>query len=216
MWKKALILFSCLLLLSGCALIADSGTKKELMEQMDKLMDHHDSNMKAQRTMISDFNTASQSANTIKQSLNQGSALNQNQFNSLSTSLTKVNTELSLYRTGVDKLLNELVPVKVKANELKNVEAKSRATKYLDSFQKATESQKAYIDNFQNIIDSYQTYFTALSKGQFPDDKAIQQYFDKEGQLVDNFNKEIDAFNQDWTLLNKEDFNREVKKSISF
>jgi hypothetical protein len=55
-----------------------------------------------------------------------------------------------------------------------------------------------------------------LSKGQFPDDKAIQQYFDKEGQLVDNFNKEIDTFNQDWTLLNKEDFNREVKKSISF
>lgn len=216
MWKKALILFSCLLLLSGCSLFADSGTKKDLMEQMDKLMDHHDKNMTTQRSMIQDFNTANQLGDTIKQSINQGSSLNQDQFNQLNTSFNKINSELAEYRKGVDKLLSEFPAVESKANELQDTESKARATKYLDDFKKATESQKAYIDNFQNLTNAFQSYFTSLSKGQFPNEQSFQEYFTKEGQLVDNFNKEIDAFNADWKVLNEKDFNRKVKDNISF
>ncbi|MXQ55476.1 hypothetical protein [Shimazuella alba] len=216
MFKKALIIFSCLLLLSGCSLLADSGTKKELMDQMDKLMDHHDKNMGDQRTLINDFNKAYDTGTQITQAMNQGSTMSSDQYNTLMADIDKANNDLATYKKNVDSLLAEIPAVEQKANELKNEEAKSRATKYLQDFKQATQSQVDYINNFQSLIDSYKTVYVSLSQGNTPDTTQYQQYSDKEGTLVDKFNKEIDAFNNSWTTLNQEDFNRKVKENISF
>lgn len=217
MLKRALILFSCLFLLSGCSLLADSGTKKELMESMDKLMDHHDKNMGQQRTMINDYNSANQIGNDISQALNQGTTSNPSQYNQLMTALDKANADLTTYKQSVQSLLNEIPAVESKANELKNEETKTRATKYLDGFKKATQSQVDYINNFQNLIDSFRQAYVAISQGQQPNTAPYEEYSKKEGELVDNFNKEIDTFNADWKTLNEKDFNREVKDNkLSF
>jgi ABC-type transporter Mla subunit MlaD len=216
MFKKALIIFSCLLLLSGCSLLADSGTKKELMDQMDKLMDHHDKNMGDQRTLINDFNKAYDTGTQITQAMNQGSTMSSDQYNTLMADIDKANNDLATYKKNVDSLLAEIPAVEQKANELKNEEAKSRATKYLQDFKQATQSQVDYINNFQSLIDSYKTVYVSLSQGNTPDTTQYQQFSDKEGTLVDKFNKEIDAFNNSWTTLNQEDFNRKVKENISF
>jgi DNA repair ATPase RecN len=216
MFKKALILFSCLFLLSGCSLLADSGTKKELMEQMDKMMDHHDKNMGLQRQMIDDYNSANEIGNNISQALNQGTTMSDDQYNQLMSALDKANTDLTTYKKEVDALLTEIPAVESKANELKNEETKSRATKYLEGFKKATQSQVEYIDNFQNLINSFREAYVTISKGQDPNIDQYDEYSKKEGELVDNFNKEIDAFNADWKTLNEKDFNREVKNNISF
>jgi chromosome segregation ATPase len=216
MLKKALILFSCILLLSGCSLLADSGTKKDLMDQMDKLMDHHDKNMSDQKTLINDFNSAYDTGTRITQSLNQGSTMDQSQYSQLQSAIEKANTDLATYKSNVDSLLSELPTVENTANELKDEESKSRATKYLADFKQATQSQIDYINNFQQLIDSYKSVFESMSQGQNPDTSQYQQYSDKEGQLVDKFNKEIDAFNSSWTTLNEQDFNRKVKPNISF
>ncbi|WP_028776845.1 hypothetical protein [Shimazuella kribbensis] len=216
MFKKALILFSCLFLLSGCSLLADSGTKKELMEQMDKMMDHHDKNMGLQRQMIDDYNNANQIGNNISQAINQGTTMSPDQYNQLMSALDKANTDLSTYKKEVDALLAKIPTVESKANEIKNEETKSRATKYLDGFKKATQSQVEYINNFQNLINSFREAYVTINKGQDPNISQYDEYSKKEGELVDNFNKEIDAFNADWKILNEKDFNREVKNNISF
>jgi ABC-type transporter Mla subunit MlaD len=216
MFKKALIIFSCLLLLSGCSLLADSGTKKELMDQMDKLMDHHDKNMGDQRTLINDFNKAYDTGTQVTQAMNQGSTMSSDQYNTLMADIDKANNDLATYKKNVDSLLAKIPAVEQKANELKNEEAKSRATKYLQDFKQATQSQVDYINNFQSLIDSYKNVYVSISQGNTPDTTQYQQYSDKEGTLVDKFNKEIDAFNNSWTTLNQEDFNRKVKENISF
>mgnify|MGYP001090862618 CR=1 FL=1 len=147
MLKKALILFSCILLLSGCSLLADSGTKKELMDQMDKMMDHHDKNMSDQRTLINDFNSAYNTGTQITQTLNQGTTISQDQYSQLMSAIEKANTDLATYKNNVNSLLAEIPTVESKANELKNEESKTRATKYLADFKQATQSQIDYINN---------------------------------------------------------------------
>jgi hypothetical protein len=183
---------------------------------MDKLMDHHDKNMGEQRQMINDYNTANQLGNDISQALNQGATMDQTQYNQLMTALDKANTDLTTYKQDVQALLSKIPAVESKANELKNEETKARATKYLEGFKKATQSQVAYINNFQNLIDSFRQAYVQISQGQQPNIDQYDEYSKKEGELVDNFNKEIDAFNADWKTLNEKDFNREVKENLSF
>jgi hypothetical protein len=217
MRQKALILFSCFLLiagLTGCSLIADSATKKDLMEQMDQLMDLHDKNMKTQRQMISDYTAADKIGAQITQAIGNGTT--NDQFNQLKDGLNKTTGDLETYRKGVNELLGKITAVEAKANELNDEESKKRATEYLTAFKKATQSQVEYIDNFQNLISAYSAAYESLSKGQNPDVSQYNIYSQKEGELVNKFNKEIDQFNQYWKTLNEKDFNRQVKDKISF
>lgn len=215
MWKKAIIII-CFMLLPGCSLFADAGTKKELMDQTNKLMDHHNKNMQQQKTMIQDFDNAVQLGDIIKDAINKGDTINQNQFTQLSTSLNKVNADLNSYEEGVNKLLTEIKPAIYTANKLEDQQSKQRATKYLDDFQIATESQRNYVGNSRNLIDAYKLFFDTVSHGQIPDGTIVQQYSKKEEQLVKVFNNEIGAFNNDWKVLNEKDFNREAYSNISF
>jgi hypothetical protein len=219
MRQKALILFSCFLFiagLTGCSLIADSATKKELMEQMDQLMDLHDKNMKTQRQMINDYTNADKIGAQITQALSQGTTMNNNQYNEFKAALNKTTSDVEAYRKGVNDLLSKITTVETKANELNDPEAKKRATDYLTAFKTATQSQVEYIDTFQNLINASSAAYESLSKGQNPDVTLYNSLSQKEGDLVNKFNKEIDKFNELWKDLNEKDFNRQVKDKISF
>lgn len=230
-WRKRFILIGCLLLISGCAQnnVADRNnaptktpaqvekqTKDELMNLMDKLMEHHDKNMSEQRQMINDYNKANEIGNNISQFYNKSSTIDQTQYNQLMSVLDKANNDLNTYKQSVRALLNEISSVENKANELKTEVTKARATIYLDGLQKATLSQVDYISNFQNLIDAFRQAYVAISQNKQPNTEQYDEYSKKEGELVDKFNKEIDEFNAAWKTLNEKDFNREVKENLSF